>query len=87
MLKRMRNLLKRITLLYCKEVNFGKFKHGGLQEKHAVATWNIGSHLSIRLNKAENQENQPVLRWPAARSVAGPAGFLLTRSSSPENRP
>jgi len=24
-----------------------KFKSGGLHEKHVVATWNIGNHLSI----------------------------------------
>jgi hypothetical protein len=26
-----------------------KFKTGGLHEKHVVATWNLGSHLSIYL--------------------------------------
>ena len=26
-----------------------KFKSGGLHEKHAVTTWNYGSHLSICL--------------------------------------
>ena len=26
-----------------------KFKSGGLHEKHAVATWNLGNHLSICL--------------------------------------
>ena len=26
-----------------------KFKSGGLQEKHVVATWNFGNHLSICL--------------------------------------
>ena len=25
-----------------------KFRSGGLREKHAVATWNLGNHLSIR---------------------------------------
>ena len=24
-----------------------KFKSGGLHEKHVVATWNLGNHLSI----------------------------------------
>ena len=24
-----------------------KFKSGGLQQKHVVATWNLGNHLSI----------------------------------------
>ena len=26
-----------------------KFKSGGLYEKHVVATWNVGNHLSICL--------------------------------------
>jgi len=26
-----------------------KFKSGGLNEKHVVATWNVGNHLSICL--------------------------------------
>jgi len=26
-----------------------KFKSGGLREKHVVATWNFGNHLSICL--------------------------------------
>ena len=26
-----------------------KFKSGGLHEKHVVATWNLGKHLSICL--------------------------------------
>jgi len=26
-----------------------KFKLGGLHEKHVVATWNLGNHLSICL--------------------------------------
>ena len=26
-----------------------KFKSGGLHEKHVVATWNLGTHLSICL--------------------------------------
>ena len=27
-----------------------KFKSGGLHEKHVVATWNLGNHLSICLH-------------------------------------
>jgi hypothetical protein len=34
---------------YSKLINFGKFKLGGRQEKHAVAAWNLGNHLSIGL--------------------------------------
>ena len=44
-----------------------KFKSGGLQEKHVVATWNLGNRLSICLETQGNQE-KPVSRW----SVAGP---------------
>jgi len=54
-----------------------RFKSGGLHEKHVVATWNLGSHLSICLYTQENQEN-PVSRWP----VAGPSEYRLLASSS-----
>jgi len=30
------------------------FKSGGLHEKHVVATWNIGNHLSICLTRHQN---------------------------------
>jgi len=43
-----------------------KFKSGGLHEKHVVATWNLGNHLSICLWAQGNQE-KPVSRWPVAR--------------------
>ena len=39
-----------------------KFKSGGLHEKHVLATWNVGNHLSICLLAQENQE-KPVSRW------------------------
>jgi hypothetical protein len=29
------------------EIRSKKFKSGGLHEKHAVATWSLGNHLSI----------------------------------------
>jgi hypothetical protein len=51
------------------------FKSGGLHEKHAVATWNLGNHFSICLKTQENQ-GKPVSRWP----VAGPSGCVLTSS-------
>ena len=53
-----------------------KFKSGGLHEKHVVATWKLGNHLSIRLQTQGNQE-KPVSRWP----VAGPSGYWLLASS------
>jgi len=47
-----------------------KFKSGGLHEKHVVATWNLGNHLSICFWAQGNQE-KPVSRLP----VAGPSEF------------
>ena len=34
--------------IYIKKVT-RKFKSGGLHERHVVATWKLGNHLSIRL--------------------------------------
>jgi len=31
------------------ELVTNKFKSGGLHEKHVVATWNLGKHVSICL--------------------------------------
>jgi len=53
-----------------------KFKSGGLHEKHVVATWNRGNHLSICFYTQGNQE-KPVSRWP----VAGPSEYWLLASS------
>ena len=39
-----------------------KFKSGGLHEKHVVATWNLGNHLSICFSAQGNRE-KPVSRW------------------------
>jgi len=47
-----------------------KFKSGGLHEKHVVAIWNLGNHLSICFSAQRNQE-KPVSRW----SVAGPSDY------------
>jgi len=47
-----------------------KFKSGGLHEKHVVATWNLGNHLSICL-QAQGKQEKPVSRWP----VAGPSEY------------
>ena len=33
--------------IYLLQLVTTKFKSGGLHEKHAVATWNVGNHLSI----------------------------------------
>jgi len=30
---------------------------GGLHEKHAVAAWSLGKHLSIRLYERETKKN------------------------------
>ena len=40
-----------------------KFKSGGIHEKHVVATWNLGNHLSICFWAQGNHE-KPVSRWP-----------------------
>jgi len=53
-----------------------RFKSGGLPEKHVVATWNVGNHLSICLKTQGNQEKS-VSRWP----VAGPSEYWLLASS------
>jgi len=34
-----------------------KFKSGGLHEKHVVATWNLGNHLSICFRHRETKKN------------------------------
>ena len=34
-----------------------KFKSGGLHEKHVVATWNLGNHLSICFWSRETKKN------------------------------
>ena len=47
-----------------------EFKSGGLHEKHVVATWDLGNHLSICLWTKGNQK-KPVSRWP----VAGPSEY------------
>jgi hypothetical protein len=36
-------LKKKLVALPAGELNFDKFKLGGLHEKHAVATWNLGT--------------------------------------------
>jgi len=46
-----------------------KCKSGGLHEKHVVATWKLGNHLSIRLTQGNKEK--PVSRWP----VAGTSGY------------
>ena len=53
-----------------------EFKLGGLHEKHVMATWNLGNHLSICFQAQENQE-KPVSRW----QVAGPSEYWLLASS------
>ena len=48
-----------------------KFKSGGLHEKHVVANWNLGNHLT------QGNQEKPVSRWP----VAGPSEYGLLASS------
>jgi hypothetical protein len=51
-----------VVTLHLKYVKPTKFKTGVLHEKHVVATWNLGSHLSIYLQTQGNQK-KPVSRW------------------------
>jgi len=53
-----------------------EFKSRGLHEKHVVATWNFGNHLSVCLYTQGKQE-KPLSRWP----VAGPSEYWLLASS------
>ena len=41
-----------------------RFKSGGLHEKHVVATWNVGNHVSICL-----KPSQHLLFWAITRRV------------------
>jgi hypothetical protein len=34
---------EKLVALSARKLNFDKFKSGGLHEKHAVATWNLGT--------------------------------------------
>jgi len=47
-----------------------KSKLGRLNEKHAVATWNLGNHFSICF-QAQGNQVKPVSRWP----VVGPSEY------------
>jgi hypothetical protein len=38
-----------VVILHLNYIKPTKFKTGGLHEKHVVAAWNLGSHLSIYL--------------------------------------
>jgi hypothetical protein len=43
-----------VVILHLNYVKPTKFKTGGPHEKHVVATWNLGSHLSIYLYSEPN---------------------------------
>jgi hypothetical protein len=55
-----------------------KFKPVVLHEKHVVATWNLGNHLSICLETHGNQE-KPVSRWPVAGPFIGSLVLAVIR--------
>jgi len=38
-------------------IDFGTFKSGKLHDTHAVATWNVVTHLCVCLKTGEKQEN------------------------------
>jgi hypothetical protein len=44
-------------ILTARDRNFDEFKSGGLHEKHAVATWNLGTISAFAYKTEENQEN------------------------------
>ena len=50
-----------------------EFKSGGLHEKHVVATWNLGNHLSICFWAHGNQEKTCV-------EMAGRRAFRILTS-------
>ena len=58
------------TCIQNMELVTNKFKSGGLNERHVVATWSLGNHLSLCLQTQGKQE-KTVSRWP----VAGPSEY------------
>ena len=52
-----------------------KFKSGELHQKHVVATWNLGNHLSICLQIQRNNRKKPCVE------VAGRRTFRILTSS------
>ena len=57
-----------------------KFKSGGLHEKHVVATWNSGNHLSIYTRR--KLESLSLMRrhlenWPRGPAVSMRSELLL----------
>jgi hypothetical protein len=57
-----------------------EFKSGGLHERHVVATWKLGYHLSIRLCTQGDQEKTCI-------EGAGRKTFrILTLASSPASK-
>jgi len=56
-----------------------KFKSGGLRERHVVATWNLGNHLSFWLYTGKPRKT--------CVEVAGRRTFrILTSSHSPASK-
>jgi hypothetical protein len=46
-----------LVIFTARERNFDEFKSGGLHEKHAVATWNLGTISALAYKTEEYQEN------------------------------
>ena len=46
-----------------------RFKSGGLHEKHVVATWNVGNHLSAFAYRHRETKKKPVLRYKTWRFI------------------
>jgi hypothetical protein len=47
-----------------------KFKSGGLHERHVVATWELGNHLSIHIRDINTHaQGEPIKTGDEARHV------------------
>ena len=60
-----------------------KFKSGGIYEKHVVATWNVGNHLSICLEPSQHLLGTiPAFAWTHLSIFLEPSLHLLATISA-----
>jgi hypothetical protein len=65
-----------LVILTARERNFDEFKLGGLHEKHAVATWNLGStaspldHKPIRFRSRKQQTYEELTEFSTSPYMA-----------------
>jgi hypothetical protein len=57
------------------ELNFDKFKLGGLHEKHTVAILNLGTILEFA--KRQKKPRKPMSRWPVAKPFSLQIDYLI----------